>query len=260
MTIAGRGLAADRRQHPVRADSRRSGDDRPGRLLPRGRARRRAATRRQDGVAGVRPAVRRRPGRAQAPGAVPAAAPGRGDRRRGGNAPATGPPGPTRSSSTAARSRPRACGERIVEVVASWFEDDPGRGYAPRVLTNVSLDLAVAQGAAYYGVVRRGGGIRIGGGTARSFYVGLETATARKALALRGSARRPGGRRDRDRGPRLRPPDGPAGGLSAGEQLGPARRPSWRPGAGRSRLDPRAASPSEPDARGPQGQGRACRP
>jgi hypothetical protein len=42
-------------------------------------------------------------------------------------------------------------------------------------LTNVSLDLAVAQGAAYYGVVRRGEGIRIGGGTARSFYVGLET-------------------------------------------------------------------------------------
>ena len=43
------------------------------------------------------------------------------------------------------------------------------------MLTNISLDLAVAQGAAYYGVVRRGGGIRIGGGTARSFYVGLES-------------------------------------------------------------------------------------
>ncbi len=64
---------------------------------------------------------------------------------------------------------------RIVEVVASWFRDDPGPAYSPRVLTNISLDLAVAQGAAYYGVVRRGGGIRIGGGTARSFYVGLET-------------------------------------------------------------------------------------
>jgi hypothetical protein len=64
---------------------------------------------------------------------------------------------------------------RIVEVVASWFGDDPGPAYSPRVLTNASLDLAVAQGAAYYGVVRRGGGIRIGGGTARSFYVGLET-------------------------------------------------------------------------------------
>ena len=41
------------------------------------------------------------------------------------------------------------------------------------MLTNASLDLAVAFGAAYYGVVRRGGGIRIGGGTARSYYVGF---------------------------------------------------------------------------------------
>src|SRR5262249_12563319 len=31
---------------------------------------------------------------------------------------------------------------------------------------------------AYYGVVRRGGGIRIGGGTARSFYVGFQSETA----------------------------------------------------------------------------------
>ncbi len=60
-------------------------------------------------------------------------------------------------------------------MMTSWFRDDPGPAYAPRVLTNVSLDLAVARGAAYYGVVRRGGGIRIGGGTARSFYVGLDT-------------------------------------------------------------------------------------
>ncbi len=64
--------------------------------------------------------------------------------------------------------------DRLVDVVASWFPDDPGPPYAPRVLTNPSLDLAVAYGAAYYGVVRRGGGIRIGGGTARSFYVGFQ--------------------------------------------------------------------------------------
>jgi molecular chaperone DnaK (HSP70) len=70
---------------------------------------------------------------------------------------------------------PDSVRSRIVEVVASWFQDDPGPAYSPRVLTNISLDLAVAQGAAYYGVVRRGGGIRIGGGTARSFYIGLET-------------------------------------------------------------------------------------
>jgi molecular chaperone DnaK (HSP70) len=75
---------------------------------------------------------------------------------------------------------PQSVRSRIVEVIASWFAEDPGSAYSPRVLTNISLDLAVAQGAAYYGVVRRGGGIRIGGGTARSFYVGIETAAAQK--------------------------------------------------------------------------------
>lgn len=64
--------------------------------------------------------------------------------------------------------------ERVVDVVASWFPDESDGAYRPRVLTNESLDLAVASGAAYYGVVRRGGGIRIGGGTARAFYVGFE--------------------------------------------------------------------------------------
>jgi molecular chaperone DnaK (HSP70) len=67
---------------------------------------------------------------------------------------------------------------RIVSVLSSWFEGDEGPAYRPRVLTNDSLDLAVAHGAAYYGVVRRGGGIRIGGGTARSFYVGLDASTS----------------------------------------------------------------------------------
>jgi hypothetical protein len=65
--------------------------------------------------------------------------------------------------------------DRVIDVVTSWFKDDPGPPFAPRVLANASLDLAVAIGAAYYGVVRRGGGIRIGGGTARSFYVGFES-------------------------------------------------------------------------------------
>jgi hypothetical protein len=71
---------------------------------------------------------------------------------------------------------PAVVRRRVVEVVTSWFADDPGPAYTPRVLSNGSLDLAVARGAAYYGVVRRGGGIRIGGGTARSFYIGLEMA------------------------------------------------------------------------------------
>jgi hypothetical protein len=72
---------------------------------------------------------------------------------------------------------PKIVRDRLVEIVTSWFPDEPDGHYAPRVLTNVSLDLAVAFGAAYYGVVRRGGGIRIGGGTARAFYVGLDLDT-----------------------------------------------------------------------------------
>ncbi len=70
---------------------------------------------------------------------------------------------------------PKVVRDRLVKAVASWFPDDASPAYTPRVLTNVSLDLAVAYGAAYYGVVRRGGGIRIGGGTARSYYVGFQS-------------------------------------------------------------------------------------
>ena len=38
------------------------------------------------------------------------------------------------------------------------------------------LDLAVARGAAYYGRARRGKGVRIRGGAARSYYIGIESA------------------------------------------------------------------------------------
>ena len=51
------------------------------------------------------------------------------------------------------------------------------RGAEPlRVLEGADLDLAVARGAAYYGYVRRGHGIRIRGGTAMAYYVGVESA------------------------------------------------------------------------------------
>jgi hypothetical protein len=45
-----------------------------------------------------------------------------------------------------------------------------------RVLPGADLDLAVARGAAYYGYVRGGHGIRIRGGTAMAYYVGVESA------------------------------------------------------------------------------------
>jgi hypothetical protein len=64
--------------------------------------------------------------------------------------------------------------ERVVEVLNDWLAADSG---APvKELSGVDLDLAVARGAAYYGWVRHGHGIRIRGGTARSYYVGVEPA------------------------------------------------------------------------------------
>jgi len=59
---------------------------------------------------------------------------------------------------------------RIVDVVSSWA------GQPVRVLDGADLDLAVALGAAHYGEVRRGKGVRIRGGTARSYYIGIESA------------------------------------------------------------------------------------
>ncbi len=63
---------------------------------------------------------------------------------------------------------------RMVEVIASWFQhEDPA--WQPIVLDNDRLDLAVARGAAYYGMVRRGVGVRIAAALARTYYVGVES-------------------------------------------------------------------------------------
>ena len=65
--------------------------------------------------------------------------------------------------------------DRTLEVLNGWLAAE----HAPpvRLLEGADLDLAVARGAAYYGYVRRGRGVRIRGGTAKSYYVGVESAT-----------------------------------------------------------------------------------
>jgi len=63
---------------------------------------------------------------------------------------------------------------RVVEVVNDWLAKDSGSPV--KELEGADLDLAVARGAAYYGWVRHGHGIRIRGGTARAYYVGVEAA------------------------------------------------------------------------------------
>src|SRR5207244_10711058 len=69
--------------------------------------------------------------------------------------------------------QPVSLQKRLVEVMMDWF-DKPSHLWTPLVLTTPSLDLAVAWGAAYYAWLRHSGGRRIGGGIARSYYVGVE--------------------------------------------------------------------------------------
>ncbi|HZU36065.1 MAG TPA: molecular chaperone DnaK, partial [Gemmataceae bacterium] len=73
--------------------------------------------------------------------------------------------------------QPAALRERLVEVMHRWY-DDPSHPWQPLVLTNPSLDLAVAWGAAHYAWLRHTGGRRIGGGIARSYYIAVEARQA----------------------------------------------------------------------------------
>ncbi len=67
-----------------------------------------------------------------------------------------------------------AIADRLLQVVNSWLGEEAS---TPAVLLEgLDLDLAVARGAAYYGAVRKGEGIRIRGGIASSYYVGVESA------------------------------------------------------------------------------------
>jgi hypothetical protein len=64
--------------------------------------------------------------------------------------------------------------QRVLDVLNRWLAADGG---APvQELEGAELDLAVSRGAAYYGWVRHGHGLRIRGGTGRAYYVGVETA------------------------------------------------------------------------------------
>ncbi len=63
---------------------------------------------------------------------------------------------------------------RFTKVVDGWAKT--AKTEKTRTLVGTDLDLAVSRGAAYYGLVRRGKGVRIRGGTARAYYIGVETA------------------------------------------------------------------------------------
>src|SRR5579864_9056999 len=65
---------------------------------------------------------------------------------------------------------PDVCGERVADAVGQWY------GKRPEILENRDLDLAVAEGAAYYSYVRStGSGVLVRGGLPRTYYLGIGT-------------------------------------------------------------------------------------
>lgn len=63
---------------------------------------------------------------------------------------------------------------RLSDTINEWLIDADTE--MAKQLSGLDLDLAVASGASYYGSVRRGQGVRIRGGIASSYYVGIESA------------------------------------------------------------------------------------
>ena len=64
--------------------------------------------------------------------------------------------------------KPLAIRHRVSSVLSSWKG-----GEDVLDIENESLDLAISVGAVYYGLVRKGLGLRVGGGVPRAYFIGL---------------------------------------------------------------------------------------
>ena len=80
--------------------------------------------------------------------------------------------------------------DRVVEVLSQWFQQHDDT-WQLGILEHDRLDLAVAHGATYYGLVRRGVGTKINAGLARSYYIGFGGETER-AICLIPAGTEPG--------------------------------------------------------------------
>ena len=72
--------------------------------------------------------------------------------------------------------KPGLIQERIRQAVGRWF--DRGADDLPRILVNPDPDLAVSTGAAYYGLVKLGRGVRVGSGSPRAYYLEVAATSA----------------------------------------------------------------------------------
>jgi hypothetical protein len=74
--------------------------------------------------------------------------------------------------------KPAVFQQAVLDNIQNW------QGSRPASLTSVSLDLAVSQGAAYFGRARRGLGIKIKAGVPRTYYLRLRTEDGERALTV----------------------------------------------------------------------------
>lgn len=88
--------------------------------------------------------------------------------------------------------KPQLFQKAILGQLHAWFNSESSKSadYRCSLLDSYNLDLAVARGAAYFGKARRGLGVKIGGGVARSYYLMLDTmgqdGKQKKALTIMG--------------------------------------------------------------------------
>ena len=75
---------------------------------------------------------------------------------------------------------PAVTRKRITEAISAWL----GEGRRPKILDNAAVESAVARGAAYYGRVRRGAGLRIRAGSARTYYIGVRSADGLQGICV----------------------------------------------------------------------------
>ncbi len=68
--------------------------------------------------------------------------------------------------------KPKVIRNRIIKAISHWF--GLKKENYPKALENPYPDLAVARGAAYYGLVKIGQGVKVGSGSARSYYLGVK--------------------------------------------------------------------------------------
>ena len=78
---------------------------------------------------------------------------------------------------------PEIARERIGEVL-SLLAGKRDQHWRPKILSNISMSSAVALGAAYYGGVRRGNGLSVKAGSARSYYIGMRSDDGGKAVCV----------------------------------------------------------------------------